>query len=272
MIAVTGASGQVGSLLCEQLADRSIYPTPLGRNDQWRDAIHSSRAIAHLAGTLQPRRPDDYETANVKTTETVVAAAHDSDVERIVFLSYVGASLDSPNAYLRSKARAEDILLDSGIPTTIFRCLHIYGPPDVPGPTAGAFMRPHGPVVVLGSGSQRIEPLFVADVADAVGQALLDPDAPRGVFDLGGPEQMTMDDFARAVNRGEARIVHLPTPAARLASALLPSLTPALVDLLVRDNVVMGHNRSAVDAFDLRLRRFGEVWNRSASVRRAAPG
>lgn len=272
MIAITGASGQVGALLCEQLADRSISTAPLGKNDQWRPAIRSSRAVAHLAGTLQPRRPDDYESANVRTTEVVAAAARDSGVERIVFLSYVGASPDSPNAYLRSKARAEDILLDSGIPTTIFRCLHIFGPPDVPGPTAAAFLQRRGPVVVLGSGTQRIAPLFLADVTDAVERALLDPDAPSGVFDLGGPEEMAMDDFVHALNHGRARIVHLPPSLAQLAGRVLPSLTPALVDLLVRDNVVKGLNRSAVDAFELRLRSVDEVWNRSASVRGSAPG
>lgn len=126
------------------------------------------------------------------TTEVVVAAARDSGVERIVFLSYVGAAPDSPNAYLRS------------------------------------------------------------DVTDAVERALLDPDAPSGVFDLGGPEEMSMDDFVRALNRGKARIVHLPPSLAQLAGRLLPSLTPALVDLLVRDYVVKGLNRSAVDAFGLR--------------------
>jgi NAD(P)H dehydrogenase (quinone) len=271
LIAITGASGQVGTLLCERLADRSIPHAPLGRDDDWTTAIRSARAVAHLAGTLQPRRPDTYETANVRTTETVAAAARAASVERIVFLSYVGASPESPNAYLRSKARAEAVLLDNGVPTTVFRCLHVYGPPERPGPTAGAFLKGRGPVVVLGDGSQRIAPLFVGDVVEAILRALLDAGAPTGVFDLGGPREMTMDAFVRTLNRGEVRIAHLPAPLARAAGALLPYLTPALVDLLVGDNLV-GGERSAADAFELSLHRLEEVWADSASVGGAAPG
>ena len=89
--------------------------------------------------------------------------------------------LASPNAYLRSKALAEGLLVESGIATTVFRCLHIYGPPESPGPTAGAFIgRGRRPVTVPGTGKQLIEPLYIGDVVDAVIGAIDRPDAPTG--------------------------------------------------------------------------------------------
>ena len=142
VIAVTGASGQVGTLVCRQLAEGSIEVLPLKRGDDWADAIGKSEAVIHLAGTLQPKGRNSYDSANVETTAAVVAAARESDVRRLVFLSYVGADVASPNAYLRSKALAEGLLVESGIPTTVFRCLHIYGPPESPGRTAGRVSSP----------------------------------------------------------------------------------------------------------------------------------
>lgn len=139
-IAITGASGQVGALLCRQLAGRQGKVVGLDRNADWDAAIRAARVVVHLAGTLQPKRGDSYESANVRTSEAVAAAARDAGLERIVFLSYVGAAVDSANAYLRAKARAERVLVESGVPTTVFRCLHIYGPPEQPGPTAEAFL------------------------------------------------------------------------------------------------------------------------------------
>lgn len=238
-IAVTGASGQVGTQLRERLAGvAGTELVPLGRGEDWSAPVAAADAVVHLAGTLQPQRGESYAEANVEPTRTVAAAAAQGSPRRIVFLSYVGAAVDSDNPYLRSKAEAEALLLDSGIPTTIFRCLHVFGPPDRPGPTAGAFLARGGrAVIVPGSGRQRIAPLYLGDVVAAVAAAATVPDAPSGSFDLAGPEEIGMDGFVKALNGGAARLRHLPAPLARLSARLSPSLTPALMDLLLRDNV-----------------------------------
>lgn len=237
-IAITGATGQVGTMLRERLAGSGPELVALERGDDWGAAIAAADAVVHLAGTLQPKGHNSYRAANVETTEAVASAAAQGSPRRIVFLSYVGAAPDSANAYLRSKAEAERLLLDCGVPTTIFRCLHIYGPPAHPGPTAGAFLAEGSRAVnVLGDGRQRIAPLYLGDVVSAVAAAATDPGTPTGAFDLGGPEEMSMDEFVRALNGGTAKIRHLPAPLARLLARLSPSLTPALVDLLLGDNV-----------------------------------
>ena len=260
-IAVTGASGQVGRLVCRRLAEAQIEVLPLGHGDDWAGAIGKSDAVIHLAGTLQPKGRNSYDSANVQTTATVVAAARESDVRRLIFLSYVGADTGSPNAYLRSKALAEGLMVESGIPTTIFRCLHIYGPPESPGPTAGAFIaRGRRPVTVPGTGKQLIEPLYIGDVVDALFGAVARADAPTGIFDLGGPDRMTMDDFVRALNSADVRIRHIPPGVARLLAHLSPSLTPALMDLLLCDNVAGAPPFEIGRQFGFTPHRVPDVW------------
>ena len=260
-IAVTGASGQVGKLVCRRLAETQIEVLPLDHGDDWADAIGKSDAVIHLAGTLQPKGRNSYDSANVQTTATVVAAARESAVRRLIFLSYVGADTASPNAYLRSKALAEGLLIESGIPTTVFRCLHIYGPPESAGPTAGAFIaRGRRPVTVPGTGKQQIEPLYIGDVVDAVFGALERADAPTGIFDLGGPDRMTMDDFVRALNSPGVRIRHIPPGLARMLARLSPSLTPALMDLLLCDNVAAAPPAEIGRQFGFTPHRLADVW------------
>ena len=260
-IAITGASGQVGTLLQERLAELQSSVIPLNRGADWAPSIGEADVVVHLAGTLQPKGKDTYESANVVTTEAVAAAAQNSGVRRIVFLSYVGAALDSANAYLRAKAQAEKALVDSGVPTTIFRCLHIYGPPERPGPTANAFLaNGRRRVPVPGTGEQRIAPLYVGDVVSAVLGAATRPDAPTGVFELGGPEEMSMDQFVRSLNGGQVRIRHLPASLARVLAHLSPSLTPALMDLLLCDNVTSTDPNQVAAEFGFSLRRFEDVW------------
>jgi NAD(P)H dehydrogenase (quinone) len=260
-IAITGASGQVGTLLRKKLAESRAEVIALNRGAEWNPSIRSAAVVVHLAGTLLPKGKDSYESANVGTTKAVATGVRGSDVKRIVFLSYVGAAADSENAYLRAKARAEQALLDSGVQTTIFRCLHIYGSPERPGPTAEAFLaRGRRAVVVPGDGEQRIAPLYVGDVVSAVVAAASSPDAPSGTFDLGGPDEMSMDEFVGALNGGEARIRHLPVPLARVLAHLSPSSTPALIDLLLRDNVIGSDPNRVAAEFGFSLHRLEDAW------------
>ena len=100
-----------------------------------RNAFRDAEAVVHLAGTLLPGRQSTYEQANRATVSQTVAALAGSAVERVVFLSYVGADPQSDNAYLRAKGEAEELLYRSGRDCVVFRCTHIFGPPDDPGPT-----------------------------------------------------------------------------------------------------------------------------------------
>jgi uncharacterized protein YbjT (DUF2867 family) len=93
-------------------------------------------AVVHLAGTLQPRKPNTYRVVNLDTALATAAALARSRAQRVVFLSFITARLDSSNSYLRYKADAERALRSTGTPAVIFRCDHIYGPRDEPGPTA----------------------------------------------------------------------------------------------------------------------------------------
>jgi NADH dehydrogenase len=143
-------------------------------------AFGDAEAVVHLAGTLQPGRPNTYRSANLDTALATAAALARSTAQRVVYLSFLTARLDSSNSYLRYKAEAEEALRSTGIPLVVFRCDDIYGPPNEPGPTASAFVAKSGKVMLLGSGSQRLNPLYRDDVVEAILHAALDPETPIG--------------------------------------------------------------------------------------------
>jgi uncharacterized protein YbjT (DUF2867 family) len=141
---VTGASGFVGTQLLRRLAALTNPVRALGRDDDLAAAFGDADAVVHLSGTLLPRKPNTYRAANLDTVLATAAAVAHSRVQRVIYLSFTTARLESSNSYLRYKAEAEGALRSCGVPAVIFRCNHIYGPPAEPGPTAAAFVAKSG--------------------------------------------------------------------------------------------------------------------------------
>jgi hypothetical protein len=65
-LAVTGAYGQVSTLACRRLAGTPIEVLALKQ-----DAIGESEAVIHLAGTVQPKGRNSYDSVNDQTTAEV---------------------------------------------------------------------------------------------------------------------------------------------------------------------------------------------------------
>jgi uncharacterized protein YbjT (DUF2867 family) len=262
-IAITGASGQMGRALVRRLAASPTRVRALGRDDDLVAAFRDAVAVVHLAGTLRPEWPRTLEDANLRTMEATVAALDRSSVERVVFLSYVGADIRSDNQYLQAKAAAEELLHRTGRDYVVFRCTHIFGPPAEPGPTVSALLADAGRTVwVLGTGTQRVAPVYRDDVVEAI-VAALDPAAYHGRFDLAGPEVLAMDEFVEVVNGGRARLRHIPPLVARALAHAAPGLTPDLVEIMLADSVA--DPTRAARAFGLELRSVSDVYQQAAA-------
>jgi hypothetical protein len=161
-VAITGASGQVGTALRQRLEELPNEVRSLGPGNDLEAALRDADAVVHLAGTLFPHKPNTYRAANLDTVLATTAALAGSQAQRVVFLSFLGSHLDADNAYLRYKAEAEQLLRSAPTPAVIFQCDHIYGPPTEPGPTASAFLAKSGTVRLLGAGTQQLAPLSEA--------------------------------------------------------------------------------------------------------------
>ena len=259
-VAVTGASGQVGTGLRRRLDQLPNQVRPLGRENDLAAAFGDADAVVHLAGTLQPRKPNTYRTANLDTALATAAALAQSRAQRVVFLSFLTARLDASNSYLRYKAQAEEALRSTGIPLVAFRCDHIYGPPDDPGPTASAFVAKSGKVMLLGSGGQRLAPLYRDDVVEAIVHAALDPEAPTGTFQLAGPDTMTAEEFAHLLNSTPIRVRRVPVMLSRLLGRVVPTLTPELVDVMLADAVPTEDVAATARRFGVELHGVADVW------------
>lgn len=152
----------------------------------------------------------------------------------IVMLSVVGASANHPIELHRMKWAAEEYLRHSSVPWTIVRG-------NAFAETWADLLRGSadsaGRVRVFGRGQNPINFVSVADVATAVVRAVRDPSLRGQVIEVGGPENLTFNQFALRVTAGrEPR--HVPRTALRVVAALAGPVKPQLARL-ARAAVVM---------------------------------
>jgi len=270
-IAVAGGTGFVGGAIARELASRGRRIVVLshrldrGRPPELPFAVESVRpadvtrpdslaAALEGIGTLvislafrnspieAPRRGQTFELVDATGTEALVAAARRAGVDRLVYMSGAGASPDATRHWFRAKWRAEQAVRESHITYTIFRPSWIYGPGDRSLNRFLGLSRRLPFVPQIGNGRQVLVPVFADDVGALVADALETPAADNATFEVGGPEQLTMDEVIRIAlsSMGRRRfILHAPVILMKIATAPLtllptPPMTPAAVDFVVQ--------------------------------------
>lgn len=146
-IAVTGATGFVGQALLDRALETGLTVKALTRRDQlprdgveWvsgdlesaealRALMRGAEAVIHVAGVVNDAAR--FESGNVLGTLNVIEAAKAEGVQRFIHVSSLSAREPELSAYGVSKARAEKLIMASGLDWTIVRPPGIYGPRDV---------------------------------------------------------------------------------------------------------------------------------------------
>jgi NADH dehydrogenase len=188
----------------------------------------------------QPKKGHTFSEVDAGGTQHLVSAARQAGVARVVYISGAGAAHDAERHWFRAKAVAEDAVRASGMAWTILRPTWIYGPGDVSLNRFLGFARTLPFVPLTNLGRQQLAPVFVGDVARLAADALEQEAAAEQVFDVGGPEAMSMREVigrALAVAGLRRPIVPGPTPLIKLAAWPMrflpqPPLSPDAVDFV----------------------------------------
>jgi uncharacterized protein YbjT (DUF2867 family) len=214
-------------------------------------AVEGAYGVVNLVGLLYEKGKQRFETTHAQGAMTLAEAARAAGVERFVQMSAIGADKDSDAAYARTKAEAEEAVRAIYPEAVILRPSVVFGPEDdfINRFAQMARMSPFLPLI--GGGHTRFQPVFVADVGDAVAAALTQTDAAGKTYELVGPNTYTFKEILSFITREIDRarlLVPLPFFAAKLMGTGLdlafrlwpfsgPPLTAGQVEMLKTDNV-----------------------------------
>jgi len=207
-------------------------------------AVEGADAVVNLVGILAERHAGDFQRVQADGAGRIARAAAAAGVSRMVQVSAIGADPASPSLYARTKASGEAQVRAAMPGATILRPSVVFGAEDQFFNRFGqiAMISPVMPVI---HGATRFQPVYVADVADAVVAALTQENARGALYELGGPRVYTFRELLEYVLRETRRrrwLVTIPPGVAALqarAGEWLPSkpLTRDQLLLLARDNV-----------------------------------
>jgi NADH dehydrogenase len=165
---------------------------------------------------------------NVEGTRRLLAAARQAGVARWVQISSMSAHPGSTSVYGRTKLAADALLRQGPAEPpawTILRPSLIYGPGRQGLAAKTLALARRLPVVpMIGSGRERLRPVYVADVAQGALRCL-ELNVTKGkTYILGGADEITLDDFLRRLlaSAGLNRpVLHLPPPLCMLLARVL---------------------------------------------------
>jgi uncharacterized protein YbjT (DUF2867 family) len=271
LILVTGGTGFVGGHVVHELRGRDLPVRCLVRDLRrgaklaaWdcelvegdvtdpgslRAAVAGVDTIIHLVGIRQGRR-EEFQRIMVGGTRDLLAAAKDAGVRRFVHMSALGTSEESKDLvpYYAAKWENEGQVKGSDLPYVIFRPSFVFAPDGGILPTFVKLAKLTPVTPIIGSGRQRIQPIWADDLAKYFADAVGRDDVSNRLFELGGPDVVSWNQFWQRLKRirGIRRpSLHIPVALMKVNALLterLPGDIPLTRDLLKMleygDNVV----------------------------------
>lgn len=237
-IFLTGATGFIGSHLLARLTQdpsfsiscfvRNLRYIPQGvRSDiqvvegdllapeTYRSYLSESDTVVHLGAVTGKADPKEYFRVNTEATRLLLNECKAAGVRNFLFASTIAVKYadNSRYFYAQSKEQAEELVRQSGLNYCIVRPTIVIGPES---PVWMNFSK-LGKLPVLpvpGNGRARIQPIFITDLIECLITILGQEQFRNETFDLGGPEEISMEDFLARVHQmyhhKPARVVHVP--------------------------------------------------------------
>jgi NADH dehydrogenase len=270
MILVTGATGFVGGHVVAALrragkqvrclvrdlrtaAKPELAGCELAEGDMTEprslpSAVEGVECVVHLVAIRQGK-PEQFERIMSRGTRDLVVAAQEAGVRRFVLMSALGVAERTKELvpYYDAKWEMEQAVEASSIPSVIFRPSFVFAADGGILPTFRKLAKLAPVTPIVGSGTQRLQPIWADDVAAYFVRAV-DGVGTGVTFELGGPDVVSWNELwerlktALGVRRPS---VHVPMGLMRLNALVterLPGDVPLTRDLLkmmeAGDNIV----------------------------------
>ncbi len=232
-------AGNVGQISCVQ--------ANLRYRDSVDRAVEGAQFVVNCVGILSESGRNTFDAVQEFGGRAIAEAARAVGA-KLTHISAIGANGGSSSSYGRTKGKAEASVLSIVPDAIILRPSIVFGPEDGFFNKFADMSRLAPALPLIGGGKTKFQPVYVKDVAEAVGRAVDGKLIPGTIYELGGPEVLSFREclelVLKVVNR-KRPLVSLPFGVASMIGSIAsmiplitPPITPDQVTLLKVDNVV----------------------------------
>jgi len=209
------------------------------------DALAGAYGVVNAVSLYVEHGVESFHSVHVEAARRVAAQAHGAGAKRFVHVSGIGADATSRSRYIRKRGEGELAVRAVFPDAIVVRPAVMFGPDEAFLTTILKLLRRLPIYPMFGRGLTRLQPVYVEDVAEAIGRIMQRGGTSSMTFELGGPGIYSYQEFLIAVaHQAGLTPVLIPIPfavwyALACASEILPNprLTRNQVDLMQVDTV-----------------------------------
>jgi uncharacterized protein YbjT (DUF2867 family) len=229
MIFITGGTGFVGSYLVKHLLQKGYKLRLLARikgssigsdnpniefvkgnvldSNVLKESMKGCKTVINCVGIIIESKDQTFQKMHFQAVKELVNAAKTNSAEKIIHISALGTSSEPVSEYFRTKYEGEQLIKNSGMKYTIFRPSLLFGKGDNFFPVLKKLASlPITPVI--GSGTNRFQPLFIGDLIKCMGMSIEDVRTDNKIFEIGGPKVYTFLEILGIVSKILGKNLH----------------------------------------------------------------
>jgi uncharacterized protein YbjT (DUF2867 family) len=243
-VLVTGASGFIGSHLCQALVQAGYdvramtrHPddyrgagTPVAGDvddvDSLRKPLDGVTAAYYLVHSLDSA---DFERKDADSARSFARAAADAGVRQIIYMGGLGADDDNLSPHLRSRREVEKLLGETGVPVTVLRAAVVIGHGGISWELTRQLVD-HLPAMITPKWTfTRTQPIALDDLIRYLVGVLDNPKAIGRTFEVGGADVLRYVDMltraAKVMGKRARPMVKVPLLSPKLSAHWLTFVT-----------------------------------------------
>ena len=223
-----------------------------------KEAIKNSDIVVNLIGILFENRRQKFYNIHSKIPEAIAKICSESDVEKFIHVSAIGANDKSKSLYQKSKFLGEQKALENFKQTVIIRPSVVCGPEDN---FTNLFSKLSVlPIIPVVGKNYNFQPILVSDVANSILKAVEIKKNESKIYEIGGPKIISFGDMVKSIlstiNK-KRFVVEMPMAIAKIQSSITdllplpPILTRDQCEILSEADNVVSNNHLTLKDLDI---------------------
>ncbi len=167
-----------------------------------RAAMRDVDVVYHLIGGEHRGAGADLSESDIHSTRVITQAGKEAGIDRLVYISHLGANQSSAYPLMKAKGMAEQIIKSSGLVYSIFRSGIVFGPGDHFTEHIKYMIQKYPLFYFLpDQGFSQLQPIWVEDLTTCLAWSIESSEYKNQVIEVAGVENLSFREVSEIIRQ-----------------------------------------------------------------------